>query len=117
LSNVAGELPKVSGFADGMKARVTVLHYDYFSDLNGTSRRFDELSKKFSSRRIRFYLQPRDWEQTLSENLKSAVKKYRPSLIAVFTKQNKDWFERLFVPSNSRDLSFVTNHPIMVFPK
>lgn len=117
LSNVAGELPKVSGFADGIKAKVSVLHYDYFSDLNGTSKRFEELARQFSSPRIQFYLQPLDWDQTLSENLKNAVKKYRPSLIALFTKQDKNWFERLFVPSNSRDLSFVTNNPIMVFPK
>jgi len=49
--------------------------------------------------------------------LQEDIRKSRPSMVAMFTKQNRDWFERLFVSSKTAQLGFDTKTPLLVFKK
>jgi len=41
----------------------------------------------------------------------------KTSLLTLFTKQNRNWFERLFLSSNSAEMTFNTKIPMLVFRK
>jgi len=46
-----------------------------------------------------------------------SIRKFKPSIVVLFTKQNRDWFERLFLSSKSADISFDTKKPLLIIPK
>lgn len=116
LNGIQAEIRKVKSFADAIKARLSVLHYD---DAHGdlTRKNFRQVAKQHSSARIKFYLEKYNWEKNLSDNLKITSRKYKPSLLVLFTDQDRSWYERMFFASRSAAVSFDTNKPVLVYPK
>jgi nucleotide-binding universal stress UspA family protein len=116
LNGIQSEIKKVKAFADAMKARLSVLHYD---DAHGdeTRQEFRKVAKQHSAARVKFSLEKYNWEKNLSDNLKITSRKYKPSLLVLFTQQDRSWYERMFFASRSAAVSFDTNKPVLVYPK
>jgi hypothetical protein len=117
LNALSGELAKVKKFAASVKARVTVLHYDYLYQLEEVRAKFDKISMRQQTPGVKFYLEQFNIENSLSLHLKNAVKKFNPSIVVLFTKQNRDWFERLLLSSKSAEVSFDTKKPLLIYGK
>lgn len=117
LNGLSGELAKVKKFAASLKAKVTVLHYDYLYQLEEVRAKFNKVAASQSTPGIKFYLEQFKIENSLSFHLKNAVKRFNPSIVVLFTKQNRDWFERLFLSSKSAEVSFDTKKPLLIFGK
>jgi len=45
------------------------------------------------------------------------MKKRKPSIIILFTKIKKTWFERLFYRNNTAEVTFDTKVPLLIFKK
>ena len=116
LTGIQTEIKKVKRFADAIKARLTVLHFD---DVHGveTRQKFRQVAKQHGSARVKFYLEGYNWEKDLSENLKMASRKFKPSMLVLFTQQDRSWYERVFFASKSASVSFDTNKPVLVYAK
>ena len=117
LSDLKYELKRVTRFASGLKAKVAVLHYDYLYDVKETRDRLSAIAKKHQESGVVFHFQKLNIDVTLDNHLKKAVKKFKPSLVVLFTNQHRDWYERLFLSSKSAEVSFDTTKPLLIFGK
>jgi len=100
-----------------LKAKVNVIHYEYFIKIDESKETFNKVAKRYSASNINFHLQKFNWEESLAYHIKKAIRKFQPSLIVLFTKQDRTWYERIFLASKSADVSYDTKKPILVFPK
>ncbi len=117
LTALASELKHVKRFADASKSRVSVIHYAYVMKPEARRRNLERASRRYRGSEVNFLQQEYNFEQSMAEQLKSAVDKYKPSVLAVFTKQDKTLLQRFFPQSNSERLSFTNKKPLLVFPK
>lgn len=117
LTDVGNELKQVKKFADSIRAKISVLHYDYFIHIRETKAEFKKIVSRYDSSDIDFHLQKFDWEKPLASHIKKAIQKVKPSLVALFTKQDKNWYQRIFLSSQSADITYDTRKPLVVFRK
>ena len=117
LDSLGSELKKVKKFADPIKARLSVLHYDYLYNLEEAQAKLNKIARKYQTHRIKFHFQKLQIEDALVKHLKKAIRKFKPSLVVLFTKQDRDWYERLFLSSKSAEASFDTTKPLLTFTK
>lgn len=117
LNSLSQELDKVKAFAALLKAKVTVLHYDYLYQLEEVRAKFDSVAKNEKLPGIKFHLEQFNIENSLRVHLKNAVRKFNPSVVVLFTNQDRDWFERLFLSSKSAEVSFDTKKPLLIYGK
>jgi nucleotide-binding universal stress UspA family protein len=117
FNNLHGEINRVAGFAKPMKARVSVYHYDFLLPLKEVKIKLEKMAAKHVSKSVKFYFQRLQVENSLNYHLQKDIKKARPNLVVLFTKQNRGWYERIFLSSKSAALSFDTKTPLLVFRK
>lgn len=111
------EIPQVLAFAKPLKANVELLHLSFPYEME-TDRQVaqKDLKKKFKYD-IGIHYEARDIDNSLMTDLENAVKKAKPSLVAMFTKQNRSLFDRIFLGSATAQFTFSTNVPLLVFRK
>jgi len=117
LTALADELKQVKRFADSSKSKLSVVHYGNALEPVELKRNVARLGKQFRSGEVKFHLEEYDLQYSMPDNLKEAVRKFKPSLLAVFTKQDKGMLARIFPQSNAEKLSFDSKKPILIFPK
>jgi nucleotide-binding universal stress UspA family protein len=117
FNNLQGEINKVVGFAKPLKARVSVYHYDFLLPLKEEKMKLEKMAARHASKSVKFHFRKLHIENSLSHHLVNDIKKSRPSLVVLFTKQNRGWYERIFLSSKSAALSFDTKTPLLVFRK
>jgi len=117
FNNLGSEMKKVVDFAKPLKAKVSVYHYDFLLPLKEAKTKLEKLASKHKARNVKFYFKKFYIEHTLAYHLKYNTRKSRPSLVALFTKQNRGWYDRMFLSSKSAAISFDTKTPLLVFRK
>lgn len=117
LSDIEDEVTKVVDFAKPLKAQIELLHFKVPSDSAGDTRLVEKAVKKFSDLHIKLDFENLDFAQTLIANLQKAIKKSKPSVVIMFTEQNRSFFDKLFLSSSSAEYSYQTKIPLLVFPK
>jgi nucleotide-binding universal stress UspA family protein len=117
LNNLKGEMKEVVAFAKPLKAKVSVYHYDFLLPLKVAKMKLEKLASRHSARNVKFHFKKLHIENSLAHHLKKDIQNSRPSLVALFTKQNRGWYDRLFLPSKSAAISFDTKTPLLVFRK
>ena len=117
LNGLESELKKVKSFAHSLNARLSVLHYEYLYQLRETKEKFEKIARRNQEAGIDFHFQNLELENTLNAHLMKAIRRFRPSLVILFTRQNRDWFEQLFSSSLSANASYSTKKPLLIFSK
>lgn len=118
LSNFERELKTVVNFADPLQLKIEILHFRLPSDVAGDKKALvEDALQKFSVKSIHFYEKNYDFSLTLMEHLLKMVKEINPSIMIMFTDQQRDLFERLFTASNAAALSSLAKWPMLVFRK
>lgn len=117
LERLKIELKQLKKVADAIKAKVTVLHFDYLYELKETQIKLDKIARRYKASGVKFYFKKLNIENSLDVHLMKAIRRLKPSLVVLFTKQNRDWYERLFLSSKSAEVSFDTKKPLLIFPK
>lgn len=117
MENIASELKHVESFAQSIKAKVQVNHYNYILHDKATKAKLDAIISKFKSPKTSFKLRKLGLEDSMVHTIERDIKNEHPSIVALFTKQNRNWFSRFFLGSNSAELSFATHTPLIVFRK
>lgn len=117
LTNLKDELDHVKEFANSTASTVSVVHFDSYMRPEEMKERFEKLTKQYRRPGIEFHLRHYDWEKPLTTNLKRVTRQLKPSVVALFTKQDRNWFERMFLSSKSAEASFKTERPLLIFPK
>lgn len=117
MADYEKEVPQVLAFAKPLKAAVELLHlsfpYEMMADRQVAQK---DLKKKFKYD-IGIHYEARDLDNSLMTDLENAVKKAKPSLVVMFTKQDRSLFDRIFLGSATAQFSFSSNVPLLVFRK
>lgn len=111
------EMKIVQDFANKIKATTKVFHYDYLLHVPENLRKLENKAEKFTSPKTIFAFKKMDIEKTLHKHLIEEVKKEKPSMVVLFTKQDRNWYDRLLLPSEAAEMSFNLNVPLLTFRK
>lgn len=117
MENVAAEVKVVENFATAIKGKVQLNHYNYLLDDKLTKTKLEGILKKYKSAKTAIKLRKLNLDHSLVHTIENDIKNEHPSIVALFTKQNRNWFSRFFLGSNSAELSFATHTPLVVFRK
>ncbi len=117
MSNYEKELQTVVGFAKSIGADVDMINFYKTKDPEKSATEIREALKQKSGIDLDVYVEKMEDGTTLTENLDTAVEKYKPSLLVMFTNLERDFFEMLFLPSVSEHYSFRTKVPMLVYNK
>jgi hypothetical protein len=117
FKNVEEEFKVIQEFSKSIKVKLDVYHYDYKWFLNANKNKFDKIRTAHQSENVVFHSRKLDSGTSLLEHLEKDILKAKPSIVVLFTKQNRNWFSRLFLSSLSAELAIDTKTPMLVFRK
>lgn len=117
LENIKSELPLVKNFAASFDASIDVYHYDSFIEQEEIKKKLNKIEHKFKSDKISFYFKKLNLETSLFHHLQVAIMKSKPSIIAMFAKEDRSWFEQLFQPLKTSEKGFNAGTPMLIFKR
>jgi len=117
LQNIASELQLIKKFASSFNASITVYHYDYFTKIEEINKKLNEIQSKFQSEKITFHFKNLSTDLPLLRHVQIDIIKTRPSVITMFAKENRSWFEQLFQSFKTSEKGFDSKTPTLVFRK
>lgn len=117
FKNFEKEFITIKQFSNPTNATLNIYHFDYQTILDANENKFDKINSSHKSEKVNFYLRKLDSGKPLLKLIEVEIALNKPSLVVVFTKQNRDWFDRLFLSSLSEELAFDTKTPMLVFKK
>ncbi len=117
LDRVAGELKEVRKFARPLKAKITVLHYDYLIEVKQAREKLEKVAKKYKRSDVKFKFRKYHIDRSLASHLLEDIKKSKASLAVLFTNRRRGWFDRLFLSSKSIDVASAAKIPLLIIPR
>lgn len=118
LANFEYELKTVLRFTDPFKLKVDILHFILPSDaLDNKIEKVERTLAKLSGKSIKYHPEKYDLDVRLIKRLAEKVEEIHPSLLVMFTHQQRSLFERLFLGSNTSAFAALAKWPMLVFPK
>jgi nucleotide-binding universal stress UspA family protein len=117
LANLGTELGIVKKFAQKVNSKIHVYNYDFLAELEEVQSKQNKIAIKYTNDQIKFHFRKQHIENTISQDLQEDIKKRKPSMIVLFTKIKKSWFERLFYRNNTAEVTFDTKVPLLIYRK
>jgi len=117
FENLKGELLKISKLSTEISCHLEVLHY---STTVINKKKFEKHRELFNTKEfknIQLNIQKNDLEVSLIHRVAKYVQKSKPELLIMFTKIEKGFFESIFLPSKSAELTYSTKVPVLIFSK
>jgi len=115
--NYSEEIKKIIAFTLPIKASIEVLHFNWPGEIIFDEKTFETAFKKQSKFGIKFRLIKTDATKSLVQNLQQHIKVTKPSVVIMFTEQNRTFFKKIFLSSKAEELSFEAKVPLLVFNK
>ncbi len=117
LRNYSEEIKKVIAFASPFKAPIDVLHFAWPDEIIFDKKIVDAVFKKQYKYTLNVTFEENGVLYSLVENLQNQIRLKKPSLVVMFTNQNRTFFQKIFLPSQAEKLSFHLKTPLLVFNK
>ena len=117
LENYKKEIIKVIAFAKPLNASIELLHLSTVLEKTTDLVNIEKAVAKIAAYHIDFNLTERNPNVSLITDMEIAIKKKKPSMMIMFTEQNRSWFEKIFLSSYSAEYSFNAKVPLLVFNK
>ena len=117
LNAIGPELEHVREIATALRAKVSVVHYDFLADVDEVRKKLDALAKKYKAPGVAFRFRKYDVGKSLGQHLIKDMNAYKPSLVVLFTDQKRGWFDRLFLASKSVGMAHESRIPLLIIPK
>lgn len=117
LANLKEELAEVKKIAKPLSAEINVYNYDYLADVAEIKMNLEKIGLKHKSASVNFHFKKMKIENTIATHLQADAAKAKPSILILFTKQNKTWYERLFLRQNTKEVTFDTKTPLLILRK
>ncbi|MFN0202276.1 MAG: universal stress protein [Bacteroidia bacterium] len=117
FENLKNEVIKISKLSTPIGLNVEVLHY---SSIVLDKKKFEKNKELFNTKEfehIKLNIQKDTLKLSLVERITKYVQKSRPELLIMFTKREKSFFETIFLPSKSAELTYTTKVPVMIYSK
>lgn len=117
LDDLDKELKKVVAFAQPLGAKVTLLHFNYPFEISDKKSAMEETLKKYPKSRINLRLIDCDSTDRLMSKINESAALLKPSVLVMFTKQNRSFTEKIFYGSHAESYSYSAKIPLLVFNK
>jgi nucleotide-binding universal stress UspA family protein len=117
FENLSTELKKVIKFSSTINAQTEALHYARMGVTHPETIKKATLFNKELYKSIQPNILDTDIQYSLVERITKYISKQKPDLIILFTRQQKGFFEQLFLPSKAAELTFSTKIPTLIYPK
>ncbi len=117
LLNSDAEIREVLSFARPLKINIKILHLLLPDEASPDKKTLEIILRKKFRYDMEVVITKENIKNSIRENLEEQIKLSKPSLIAMFTNQNRSFFQKLFYPSKAEQLSFTTSVPLLTFPK
>ncbi len=117
MENPEVELKKVLDLAASLRTSVKVLHFDYEINLKEDQDKLNAIAQKYETKEIKFHYKKLNALYPLHDHLRKIISIFKPSLVVLFTKQNRRWLDRLLLSNESTQLSFSAKVPLLVYRK
>jgi nucleotide-binding universal stress UspA family protein len=114
---ISKEMPVVEQLRHELNAELGVFHYDYLLHVQENRKKLEKKSMKFQNSSTTFHFKRQEIEHSLSKHLEKDIQKEKPSLVILFTKQNRNWFDRFFMQGETTELAFHAKVPLLTFRK
>jgi nucleotide-binding universal stress UspA family protein len=117
FENLPQELDSIFQFFPKVKFELEILHY---ASITFNQENLDAVERLLHSgkwKNVRVNVQKTDLQLSLIERVKKYVRNSRPDLLVMFTKKEKGFFEKIFLPSKSAELTYSTKLPLLIFSK
>lgn len=117
FENLKKEIRKVSAISIALKINLEVLHY---SSLVVDKKKFQNNKALFATseyKNIKLTVSKNDLELSLVQKISKYVDRSKPELLIMFTNREKGFFESIFLPSKSAELTYTTRVPVLIFSK
>lgn len=111
------ELKFVKQFARLFEARIIVYHYDPMADVPEVRRKLQKAADKYRYADVSFRIQKMQIGKSLVVHIERDMRSCSASLAVLFTDQNRSWFDKLFMSSNSVKAAYNTTVPLLIAPK
>jgi nucleotide-binding universal stress UspA family protein len=111
------ELRKAIAIARGLKATLSVSHITWPTDTKLDTSFMNKIWSQQYGYPVKMHYDDADSSLSVTDNLKSVIRRRRPSLVVLFTNRDRTAFQRLFLPSQAEGLSFKTTVPLLVIGK
>ncbi|MDP3928902.1 MAG: universal stress protein [Bacteroidota bacterium] len=114
FENLKNELTKISKFTKEHPAQLEVLHYATVTiDEKKRLKNKELLAKEM----FKLNIQKNKLDRSLVDRIGTYVKKHKPELLIMFTNREKSFFEKIFLPSKSAELTYSTKVPVLIYSK
>jgi hypothetical protein len=115
--NMEDEIGQVSEFAQSIGASLGIFHHLGAQDFNVDPTLIKQLIKTKTDYPVELHLQETDLVKPLVEHIKKAVVEISPSLLIMFTDQNKTMLENILFPSTTKSFVYESPVPLVIFKK
>jgi nucleotide-binding universal stress UspA family protein len=117
FSNLKNEVLKISKFSTPISLPIEVLHYSSIIEDKKKLEKNKELFQSKEFENISLNIQKSNIELSLVERISKYVRNSKPELLIMFTNRDKGFFESIFLPSKSAELTFTTKVPVLIYSK
>ena len=117
LRNYAPEIKQVVAFAQPLKSKIEVVHFTWPDEISLDEKTIEAALKKQFKYGLKLHFEKNDGVRSIIENLQNQIKIRKPSIVIMFTNQNRTFFQKIFLSSKSEELSFEAKVPLLVFNK
>lgn len=117
FENLKNEINKISKFSTALTVDLEVLHY---SSIVVNKNKFEKNKALFTTKgfeNIKLNITKNDLELSLVKRVAKYVQKSKPQLLIMFTKREKGFFESIFLPSKSAEITYSTKVPVLIYSK
>jgi nucleotide-binding universal stress UspA family protein len=109
------ELGKVTSFTNQLQSGLEVLHYS--ASIANKKKFENNLALLNKTENVKINISKTDLELSLVNRVAKFVTKAKPELLVMFTNREKGFFESIFIPSKSAELTYSTKVPVLVYSK
>jgi len=117
FENLDTEFQRVLNFSKPRGLSVELLHFSTPSKKEIQNRFNQEELELKAGYPLKVRILENDHNHPMSKNLQKQIEEIKPSLVILFTNQNRKFFEKIFLSSMAESLSFKSQTPLLVFNK
>jgi len=117
FENLNAEIDKISDFRGAYNLNLEILHFKSLLQNNKESEAYKSLISQKEYQNIKLKIVKSDFDLTFTERVAKYIKNAKTNLLITFTNRERNFFESIFLPSTSAELTYSTKIPILIFPK
>ncbi len=111
------EIIKVIAFAKPLHATIELFHLISVTENTDNFKAIETAVKEISTSHIILNVSNRNPNESIITDIETAIQNKKPSMMIMFTEQNRSWFDKVFLSSKSAEYSFNAKVPLLVFNK